>query len=113
MNSEWNVCEQPKRKADYVHKYLRLEDAPPPQVATVNRFYGAQYKLPIKAGAVLQILARRNAKDTAHVVSIPNVSHWGDIRILELRWCCPYCYQVHSVMIPESWLDEGKAVFVE
>ncbi len=34
-------------------------------------------------------------------------------RVLELRWKCPHCDYAHEVFIPESWIAEGKAQFVE
>ena len=105
----WKEVESPARKADYRYKFVKLSCPPP--VEGQGRPAG-EPPLPIRIGDVLQISMRRNAKETCHV-SIPNVSAWGDVRVLELRWICPCCENGHAIMIPESWLDDGKAVFVE
>lgn len=105
----WKEVERPARKADYRDKFLRLS-CPPPEGGQ-QRAPGRPL-FPIQSGDVLRISMRRNAKDTCHV-SIPNVSAWGDVRVLELRWICPCCESWHAIIIPESWIDEDKAVFVE
>lgn len=106
----WKEIPRPARKADYRYKFVRLS-CPPPE-AGQSRAPGDP-ALPIHAGDVLQITIRRNARDTWGNCSTPNVADWGDIRVLELRWICPCCGSWHAVFIPESWLDDGKAVFVE
>lgn len=106
----WKEIPRPARKADYRDKFLRLS-CPPPEDGQ-QRDLGRPL-FPIQSGDVLRISMRRNARDTREACSIPSVSSWGDIRILELRWICPCCGSWHAIMIPESWLDDGKAVFVE
>ena len=107
----WNEAERPARKADYRYKHLRLQATPPEQ-----RIVGGpsgQRELPVRIGDVIKIYMRRPAEETKHVVSINDVSAWGDARVLEVEWPCPHCGHSHHFMIPESWLDDGKAVFVE
>jgi hypothetical protein len=52
-----------------------------------------------------------NAMETMN--SSNDVSAWGSVRVLRVSWRCPYCAAYHQCYIPESWLAEGKAVFVE
>lgn len=107
----WKEIPRPARKADYRYKHLRLLADPPED--GIWRAPG-QNPLPVKTGDVLTVHARRNAKDTWSAGGyIPSVTHWGDMRILELTWTCHHCGSSHSLLIPEAWLDEGKAVFVE
>lgn len=106
----WKEIPRPARKADYRYKYLQLL-CPPPEDG--HKPAPGDPPLPIRAGDVLRISMRRNALETWEKTNIPNVSAWGDMRILELTWKCPCCGSRHAVMIPEAWLDEGRAVFVE
>ena len=108
--TDWKEIPRPARKADYRYKFVRLS-CPPPEDG--QRRASGDPALPIHAGDVLQISMRRNARDTRESCTVSNVAAWGDIRVLELRWKCPCCAIGHSVIIPESWLDDGKAVFVE
>ena len=103
--------ERPARKAEYRYKHLRLLATPPEQrIADVPI---KQRDLPVRIGDVVKITMRRNARETWQIVSANDVSNWGDVRVLEVEWPCPHCGHSHHFMIPESWLDDGKAVFVE
>lgn len=108
---QWKTIPTPSRKADYRYKHLRLLAAPPAQ-----RIFGGspdQEELPVRINDVVRIYMRRTAEETAHVVSVNNVSAWGNTRVLDVEWACPHCSHLHHVMIPENWIAEGKAVFVE
>ena len=61
--------------------------------------------------AVVRITRRCNAKETMH--SCNDVSRWGGIRVVRIVWHCPYCGGSHEFYLPESWIADGKAVFVE
>lgn len=104
----WKEVPAPARKADYAGKLLLLLETPPKQ----QHQYDDSPELPILAGDVARIWMRRSfrAADCMHNVDI---SSWAEGRVLELRWKCPYCAALHSVLIPESWIEEGKAIFVE
>lgn len=109
----WKEVPAPTRKADYRNKHLRLLDTPPRQqigYSPEGRYWRPE--LPVQVGDVVEIYMRRTAAETGHVCSVNDVSDWGT-RVLEVVWDCPHCLHAHNVMIPESWLDEGKAVFVE
>lgn len=108
--ADWKEVNPPARKADYRYKHLRLLAEPP---ADGQQRAPAAKPLPVRIGDVAKISMRRAAKDTWGHSGIPDVSQWGDIRVLDLEWTCPHCAHSHHFMIPESWLDEGKAVFVE
>ncbi len=105
----WKEIPAPANKADYRYKYLRLLAVPP--VDGMRRSPETP-PLPVRINDVTKISMRRAAKDT-WCVSLPNVSAWGDVRVLELEWKCPHCDQGHRILIPENWIAEGKAVFVE
>ena len=110
---QWKEVSAPARKADYRYKFLRLLDTPPRQ----RIGYGPEGsywepELPVRVGDVVKIHMRRTAAETGHVCSVNDVSAWGE-RVLEVEWPCPHCLHPHHVMIPESWITEGKAVFVE
>ena len=110
---QWKEVSAPARKADYRYKFLRLLDTPPRQRIGYGPD-GSYWKreLPIRAGDVVQISMRRSAAETGHLCSVNDVSAWGE-RVLEVEWPCLHCLHPHHVMIPESWITEGKAVFVE
>jgi len=105
--ADWIEIPIPPRKSDWRFKKLRLLELPPKQGN--GRI---TMKLPFEIGTVVSIQTRRNAKETCNIVSVPNVSAWGDLRILELVWCCSCCGSAHRFFIPETWVAEGKAVFV-
>lgn len=107
----WKEMERPAKKADYRYKHLRLLATPPEQrIADVPI---QQRKLPVRIGDVVKISMRRNARETRQLAFTNDVSGWGDVRVLEVEWPCPHCGHTHRFLIPESWLDEGKAEFVE
>ena len=94
----------PKKKGDWPGKLLRLEVAPSPWSGVVKRW------LP-EAGAIVRIFKRLNAKETWGLGD--DCSSLGDIRVLKLHCRCLHCHVLHVCFIPESWVVEGKAVFVE
>jgi hypothetical protein len=57
------------------------------------------------------IVRRLNAKNTMH--SSRDVAHWGSMRILDVEFVCSTCGTTHRDFIPEVYIEEGKAVFVE
>lgn len=107
----WIAVPPPIRKPDWRYKHMRLLAVPPKQ-----RIPGdptGQRELPVQIGDVVKVYMRRRAEETAHVCSISDVSTWGNVRVLEVEWDCPHCGHPHHIMIPESWVAEGDAVFVE
>lgn len=105
----WREVPVPAKKADYRYKHLRLLAVPPADGMLRSP---ETPPLPVRINDVTKISMRRAAKDTWHV-SLPDVSAWGDVRVLELEWKCPHCAEAHRILIPEYWIAEGKAVFVE
>lgn len=106
----WKEVPAPAKKADYRFKHLRLL-AEPPAVGMLRA--PGRPPLPVRINDVTKVSMRRAAKETWGVCYLPDVTSWGDIRVLELEWMCPHCDQGHRILIPESWIAEGKAVFVE
>lgn len=89
---DWRVVEPPKFKKDYEGKLL--------QIGQFDRKYQTGATLP-PDGAVCQIERRFNGGGA------------GNDFTLEISWGCPACDRHHRKNIPETWVSEGKAHFVE
>lgn len=89
---DWRVVEPPKFKKDYEGKLLR--------VGQFDRKYQIGATLP-PDGAVCQIARRFNGGGAGNSFS------------LEVSWACPACDRYHRKDIPETWISEDKAQFVE
>lgn len=89
---DWRVVAPPKFKKDYEGKLLR--------VGQFDRKYQTGATLP-PDGAVCQIDRRFNGGGA------------GNDFTLEVSWACPACDRYHRKNIPESWISEDKAQFVE
>ena len=94
-----NVVEAPKLKKDWVGKTLLLKE---------HYELGGLTPLP---GSLLLIFRRMNAMETIN--SAQDVSFLGSARILKCSWVCPACKATHIGYLPESWIDNRKAYFVE
>ncbi len=101
MLIQWEEIPPPKFKKDYPEKLIMIKKMPPR-----SQYLGGQYftskelETLISNSSVLEIY--RRAKDGSHMPAI-----------LQCRWWCPACGHEHDRVIPESLLDEGKAVFVK
>lgn len=104
----WTKTEPPRRKADYVGKFLLLNDDVPPIWHDNGR---EMPRFRPKSGDVARISRRMNAKETAYTSN--DVASWGNIRVLKLELECGHCGDIQASFIPESWIAEGKAHFVE
>lgn len=89
---DWRAVEPPKFKKDYEGKLLRVDQ--------FDRKYQTGATLP-PDGAVCQIERRFNGGGA------------GNDFTLEVSWACPACDRYHRKNIPESWISEDKAHFVE
>lgn len=107
--SDWIEIPTPPRKADWRFKHLKMLVLPPEQ--SLKQSDGRRV-LPLEVGAIVKIEMRRKARDTWAMPSTPDVSGWGDLRVLEVSWHCPFCGSAHRFFIPEIWVAEGKAIFV-
>ncbi len=98
----------PPAKKDYVGKHLLLCADP----AELDRPapWEKEPKLDL-TDAVVCITRRCNAKDTMGTCN--DVAHWGGIRVVRVVWTCPHCAMTREIYLPESWIADGKAVFVE
>jgi len=94
------VIDAPKYKNDWVGSRLALKE---------NCIEGGLTPLP--QALTVRITRRMNARETMH--SAQDVSRWGEVRILKCIWKCPACEAMHSGYLPESWIEEGKAFFIE
>lgn len=104
----WSEVETPKRKKDYLYKYIKL------LVDSPNTYFLENTASPVKAGAILQIMGRENYGKAALCAYNVRSSlfHDNKERVLRVRWYCPTCNASHEEGLPESWIDEGKIVFV-
>jgi hypothetical protein len=102
MPKNLKIVGVPPLKKDWVGKHLLLKKGCPEGQLTPND------------GIPVQITVRMNAKETMNT-HINAFSHWGAVRVLKCLWRCPNenCRASHAGYIPESWISEGKAVFVE
>ena len=90
----------PKHKKEWVGKFLLLK----------KEETGTGGLKPPK-GQMVRIERRLNAMETQN--SSLDVGHWGSVRILKCCWYCKICGAYHSGYMPERWIEEGYAVFVE
>jgi hypothetical protein len=115
MNAkDFREISAPARKADYVGCFLFLrENSPADQREYMKKYFPDRphRKNYAAKGDVVRIARRMNAKDS--LCSSRDVSSWGPIRILSVTFDCATCGAGHQDYIPESWIAEGKAVFVE
>ena len=107
----WREIPIPSRKTEYEGKYILLLDNPE-RYELSRRFWPDGYNgNPDLTDTVVWVVRRCNAKETQG--SSNDVSGWGAIRVMRVQWHCCHCNSSHEFYIPESWLEEGKAVFVE
>lgn len=109
----WKRVDPPRTKVEWRYKHLRLLAVPPKQRQRIPGDPAGKRELPVLVGDVVKVYMRRKAEETANVCSISDVSSWGNVRVLEVEWDCPHCDNTHHLIIPESWIGEGKAEFVE
>ena len=108
----WIEVSVPGRKPEYIGKFLLLKEPMPSQLPDSDVFADARAQefLP-PAGSVVKIFSRINANSTRQTCR--DVSHWDGERILLVDWTCPDCRASHRYALPETWIAEGKAAFVE
>lgn len=107
----WREIPKPRQKSDYEAKFVKfLVDSP-------NVWGGLEKKASmIKAGAIAQVVDRDNYVHVAIHGSYPCNSALfknDSDRVLIVSWQCPHCDAPHKEGLPESWIDDGKLVFVE
>jgi hypothetical protein len=108
---KWREIPVPARKADYEGKCLRLLEDPPRYEIPRSLWPDGYAGSPDLTDMIVYVQRRMNAKDT--MGSSTDVSSWGSVRVLRFVWDCPYCATGHTAFIPESWIAEGKAIFME
>ena len=108
----WREIPTPARKAEYAGKHLLLLACPYDFARERHKGWARMYKgVPDLTDTVVYLLRRISAKETQGTSR--DVSHWGAIRVLCVSWECSLCGSSHECCMPESWIEEGKAVFVE
>ena len=93
------VIEAPKLKKDWVGKTLLLKE---------HCKDGNLTPLPEMP---LLITRRMNAREAMY--NARGIINWGPAKILKCDWKCPTCSAIHTGYLPERWIEEGKAYFVE
>jgi len=107
----WREIPKPQRKGDYKGKFVKF-------LVDSSNERGGVIRKPslIKAGAIAQVMDRDKYGHVAIHGSYPfnSVLFKDDAdRVLIVSWQCPHCDTPHKEGLPESWIDEGKLVFVE
>lgn len=105
----WMETAAPKFKKNYIHQYVKLKVDSPNMTNSYN-----QIPSPIKAEAILKIVGRdKYGKAVNCSYPVPRKFFNSDKdRVLRVYWRCPTCDHVKEEGLPESWIDEGKIVFV-
>lgn len=101
------AANQAPKKKDYIGKHLKIMvDGP------VRRGY-PKVPSPIRAGNILSIASRVNLAHAA-IGGYPIPDNLDkDERIAVVHWNCPTCGGKHREGLPESWIKDGRLVFVE
>lgn len=87
----WRRVDAPRYKKDYRDKYVTAEDLSPARVGDMA---------PPPDGAVYRVV-RRYSEGA------------GQEFQLRLRWRCIHCGLSCCIVVPESWIRDGRLVFVE
>ncbi|WP_346667373.1 hypothetical protein [uncultured Desulfovibrio sp.] len=87
----WRRVDAPRYKKDYRDKYVTAEDFSPARVGDMTS---------PPDGAVCRV--ERRYSECA-----------GQEFQLILRWHCPHCGLSCCIVVPESWIRDGRLVFVE
>lgn len=103
----WKEVHAPANKAAWRHKFLRLLTVPPKQAVRYQR------DLHLNPGSVVTLVRRCDFSVACSEVPGIRGLWMGERRFLLLALRCPHCGDLHTIVIPESWIAEGKAVFVE
>lgn len=111
MSRKIRECAIPKYKKDWPGKTLLLnEDCP------LRHYRGGKPDQPslLRKGEFV-ILDRFLAKNEARYLGHPETSRWveEERRVIKLTWTCPTCAARHEDYIPESFIRQKKAIFVE
>lgn len=88
----------PKLKKDWEGKLLRVYEFPPLSRYDVETRKTVEYQEPLVPNGAVLDLHKRYTDGGPHLVC---------------NWPCPCCGQKHERIIPESYVTEGKANFVE
>lgn len=100
----------PARKGDWDGRYLRL-------MANSTVTYGWHEKRPslLIADSIVQIVRRTSVKQNSHgsLPVPPECKGLSDAKLFDVKWLCPLCGVAHRELLPQSWVDDRKAIFVE
>ncbi|MCG4631968.1 hypothetical protein [Bilophila wadsworthia] len=114
MSLKIRECAIPKYKKDWPGKTLLMKEACP--TTRINPFDFSK-RLPslIEAGVLVKLerfLSKSEATQSGH----SDLYRWAekeDQRVIKIGWRCPRCYVWHEDYIPESFIRQKKAIFVE
>ena len=107
-------CAVPKYKKDWPGKTLLMKEACPRTRIDPDE-YGKRLPSLLEAGALVRlerILSRSEAVLSGH----SDLYQWAEKegqRVIKLLWLCPRCSARHEDYIPESFIRQKKALFVE
>lgn len=89
----------PKHKKDWFLKRLLLREGYPIGHCTPPD------------GVTVVIQRRMSAAETMNAAL--DLSRFGQERFLKVSWHCQHCAAIHNGFLPERWIAEEKAFFVE
>ena len=90
--------DSPKHKKDWIGKQLLLKRGWEPGRCTPPD------------GIAVKIYRRLHALETLNCgIDVSGL----EVRIIKVSWTCPHCGASHQGYIPERWIEEGEAFFVE
>lgn len=80
---------------------------------TVIGYEGDGYCVELTSG--LEILERFLSRDEARMSGCGQLYRWSEEgqRVIKISWSCPHCAHTHEDFIPESFIRQKKAIFVE
>lgn len=114
MSLKIRECAIPKYKKDWPGKSLLMKAACPTTRMSPYE-YGERLPSLIEAGVLVK-LERFLSKSEATLSGHSDLYQWAEKegqRVIKISWRCPRCAVCHEDFIPESFIRQKKAIFVE
>ena len=114
MSLKIRECAIPKYKKDWPGKSLLMKAACPTTRMSPYE-YGERLPSLIEAGVLVK-LERFLSKSEATLSGHSDLYQWAEKegqRVIKIGWRCPRCAVCHEDYIPESFIRQKKAIFVE
>ena len=111
MSLKIRECAIPKYKKDWPGRTLLMKEACP----RGHRRWGKDDQPSLLREGDLVTIERFLPKNEARYIGHLETSQWVEEgqRVIKLTWTCPTCAARHEDYIPESFIRQKKAIFVE